>query len=63
MNQTYHERTGKGKIRPRSTLLILAAVLFAIPDLHVIDILPDALGYLLLLHMIAPYAIIDAHIR
>ncbi len=56
------EKATKPRIRPHSALLIVSAVLLAFPDLHVIDLLPDAVAYLMLLYVIAPYAMVDSHI-
>lgn len=57
------ERTIKDVIRPRGVLLILAGAILMLPHLHVIDIIPDALAYLILLYVIAPYAMLDDHMR
>ncbi|MBQ8718943.1 MAG: hypothetical protein IJY66_06730, partial [Clostridia bacterium] len=52
----------KYRIRPHGFLLIACAVILFFPKLNIIDFLPDALAYLLLLYVIAPYAVIDSHI-
>ena len=52
----------KYSIRPHGALLILCAVVLFFPKLNVIDVLPDAIAYLILLYVIAPYAVIDSHI-
>ena len=52
----------KHAIRPRRGLLIICALLLFLPRLNIIDVLPDAVAYLLLLCVIAPYAIIDSHL-
>ncbi len=57
------ERATKDVLRPRGVLLILAGVILMLPHLHVIDILPDAPAYLILLYVIAPYAMLDDHMR
>lgn len=49
-------------IRPHTAALIIAAFILFTPRLHVIDIVPDVIAYFLLLHIIAPYAVIDHHL-
>ena len=52
----------KYAIRPRKGALIICALLLFLPRLNIIDFFPDALAYLILLFVIAPYAVIDSHI-
>ncbi|MBQ7337305.1 MAG: hypothetical protein IJW40_02505 [Clostridia bacterium] len=62
MNQAKTPKANRPTIRPHGALLILCALLLFIPNLHVIDLLPDAIACLVLLYIIAPYAVIDSHI-
>ena len=52
----------KQLIRPRTLLLVVSALILFFPKLHVIDVLPDVVAYLLLLYILAPYAVIDSHL-
>lgn len=61
MNAPIPANRAKDRIRPRTAVLIVSALILMLPNLNVIDILPDAIACLLLLWVIAPYAVIDAH--
>ena len=55
------EKQAKSPIRVRRGALILAVLLLCLPGIHVLDLTPDFIAYLLLISVFAPYAVLNEH--